>query len=328
MAVKPLVVIAAPPFAKDRDEPFERLKTAGFSVADVRPAVSLSDQTMRLALRDAWALVPGNAPYLGPAVYDLAPRLRVIAKMGAGYDNIDLPAATRHGVLVCYTPGANTAAVADYTLGLILALCRKIPVVDREVRAGRWEKCKGLELAGKRLGLLGVGAIGRAVAVRARGFGLDLIGYDPHWPEEAAAELAIERVSADDLFRKADILSLHCPLTERTRHIVNRRTLSLMKPTALLINTARGGLIDEEALAAALSEQNLAGAALDAFAEEPPGETPLKNLDHVILSPHTAWFTEEATARMTNWVVEQIIAIREGRSPRWPVNPEALDVTA
>lgn len=325
MASKPIVVIAAPPFARGRREPFTRLEEAGFDVIDARPALSLEDDSLRRALEGAWALVPGNAPRLGPGFFELAPRVRLIAKLGAGYDNIDMPEATRRGVLVCTTPGANTGAVADYTLGLILALCRRIPGVDRDVRAGGWEKVKGVELSGKTLGLVGAGAIGRAVAARAAGFGMRLMAYDPWWPEEAAAVLGLVRVELDEVFEKADILSLHCPLTGETRNVVDRRALGLMKPSALLINTARGGLIDEEALAEALSEGRLAGTALDAFAEEPLAvESPLRLSERVILSPHTAWFTEEAMTRMTDWTVDQIISVGQGGRPRHPVNPDVL----
>lgn len=326
MTGRRLIVVAAPPFAMGGKESFERLEKEGFSVVDVRPCASLSDDSLRNPLREAWAFISGNAPYLGPSFYELAPRLRVIAKMGAGYDNIDLRAATNRKVLVCYTPGANTKAVADYTLGLMLALCRRIPMVDRDVRAGQWNKYKGFELAGKTLALLGVGAVGRAVAERAGCFGLRLIGCDPYWPAEEAGELGIVRVELEELFSKADILSLHCPLTEDTRQVINRRSLGRMRSSALLINTARGELVDEEALTEALMNKDLAGAALDAFAEEPLGNTPLKSLENVILSPHTAWFTQEAMARMTDWTVDQIICAGDGRPPKWPINPEVMDL--
>jgi len=324
MAEKPLIAIAAPPFALGREEPFERLEAAGFVVVDIRPLVSLEEDSARRSLAQAWGFVAGNAPHFGAELLALAPELRVIGKMGAGYDNIDLKAATEHGVLVCHTPGVNTSAVADYTMGLILALAREIPTVDRDVRAGRWPKHKGLELGGKTLGLLGVGAIGRAVAERARGFGVRLIGYDPHWPAKHAAQLGLVRVGLEELFQGSDILSLHCPLTRETDQVVNRRTLSRMKPTALLVNTARGELIDERALAEALSNGKLGGAALDAFVREPLGESPLRHLGNVVLSSHTAWFTEEAMIHMTDGIVDQLIEVWEGRPPQWPVNRDVL----
>jgi len=324
MAAKPLIVVAAPPFALGRKEPFERLESAGFAVADIRPSLSPENDAARSSLKRAWGFIAGNAPRLGAEFLEMAPELRVIGKMGAGYDNIDLAAATERGVLVCHTPGVNTSAVADYTMGLILALGRRIPMVDRDVRAGLWTKHKGLELGGKTLGLLGVGAIGRAVAKRARGFEVRLIGYDPHWPSKEAEQLGMPRVGLEDLFQASDILSLHCPLTRETDRVVNRRTLARMKPTALLVNTARGELIDEDALAEALSDHKLGGAALDAFAREPLGESPLRHLENVILSSHTAWFTEEAMIRMTDGIVDQLIEIREGRLPQWPVNRNVL----
>ena len=324
MTTKPLIAIGAPPFAMGREGPFERLESAGFAVTDIRPCTSLADDSIRRSLNQAWGFVAGNAPYLGEEFLRLAPELRVIGKMGAGYDNIDLSAATQRGVLVCNTPGVNTPAVADYTMGLILGLSRGIPMVDRDVRAGRWHKRKGLELGGKTLGLLGVGAIGLAVAQRARGFGVHLIGCDPHWPSEDAARLGIARVDVEALFLDSDILSLHCPLTEETAQVVNRRTLARMKPTALLINTARGELVEEGALAEALADQKLGGAALDAFSREPLGESPLRDLENVLLSSHTAWFTEESMSRMTDGIVDQLIEVLEGRMPGWPVNRDVL----
>jgi len=285
----------------------DRLAREGFEIYDVRPAMSLDDDAFRAPLAEAWGVIAGNMPIFGAELLDLAPNLKIICKMGVGLDNIDVNEAKRRGVLVCNSPGVNTLAVADYAMGLILALARQIVIADAEVRAGRWPKLRGWELNDRTLGLFGLGAIGQAVAVRAKAFGMKVAAHDVVWPEEFAMAQGIEHVAPEELFARADVLSLHCPLLPETRGIINARTLALMKPTALIINTARGGLIDDDALYNALNDGTIAGAGLDAFQHEPLENSPFVELKNVILSPHTAWFTQEAMIRMSESVVEQLI---------------------
>jgi D-3-phosphoglycerate dehydrogenase / 2-oxoglutarate reductase len=248
------------------------------------------------ALADADALVVRSAVQVDDALMAAAPKLRVIGRAGVGVDNIDADAATRRGIVVMNTPGANAIAVAELTLGLMLALGRKLPTANSTMHAGKWEKksLQGTELRGKTLGILGLGRIGLEVARRARAFGMELIGHDPFVSAAIARENGIRLCSTDELFQGSDYLTLHVGLTQQTANIVNERTLAMMKKGARLINCARGELIDEAALAAALKSGQIAGAGLDVFHQEPPKNSPFAELDSVILTPHVAGSTAEA----------------------------------
>jgi D-3-phosphoglycerate dehydrogenase / 2-oxoglutarate reductase len=213
--------------------------------------------------------------------------LRVVVKYGSGMDNIDLEAAQALNVHVSSTPGANARSVAELAIALLLTLARNVALHDRGVREGSWRRLTGVELAGKRLGLIGYGAIGREVARIAQGLDMQVVAHDP-FVEEADVPL----VPLDELYAASDAVSLHLPLTEETRGLVGERELAAMKPTAFLINAARGGLVDEAALADALRSGRLAGAALDGFDAEPLGDSPLRELDNVVLSPHAGAATQ------------------------------------
>jgi D-3-phosphoglycerate dehydrogenase len=225
-----------------------------------------------------------------------APKLRVIGRAGVGVDNIDAEAATRRGIVVMNTPGANAVAVAELTLGLMIALARKMPAANTTMHAGKWEKknLQGSELRGKTLGILGLGRIGLEVAKRARGFGMELAGSDPFVSAAVARENGIALVSVEELFAKADYLTLHVGLTPQTANIINAKTLATMKKGVRIINCARGELVCEADLVAALKSGQVAGAALDVFSEEPPKNSPYAELDNVILTPHIAGSTAEA----------------------------------
>ena len=248
------------------------------------------------AIADADALVVRSAVQVDEALLAHAPKLRVIGRAGVGVDNIDAEAATRHGIVVMNTPGANAVAVAELTIGLMLALARKVPVANATMHAGKWEKksLQGSELRGKTLGILGLGRIGLEVARRARGFGMELIGSDPFVSAAVARENGISLVSVEELFVKADYLTLHVGLTPQTAGIINEKTLATMKKGARIINCARGELVEETALAAALKSGHVGGAALDVFTVEPPKDSPFFGLDNVILTPHIAGSTAEA----------------------------------
>ncbi len=248
------------------------------------------------ALADTDALVVRSAVQVDDALMEKAPKLRVIGRAGVGVDNIDAEAATRRGIVVMNTPGANAVAVAELTIGLMLALARKLPAANASMHAGKWEKknLQGAELRGKTLGILGLGRVGLEVARRARGFGLEIIGSDPFVSAAVAREAGIKLVTLEELIAGSDYLTLHVGLTPQTTGVINAKTLAKMKKGVRIINCARGELIEDEALVAALKSGQVAGAALDVFTVEPPKESPYFALDNVILTPHVAGSTGEA----------------------------------
>ena len=247
-------------------------------------------------IADADGLVVRSAVQVDDALMASAPKLRVIGRAGVGVDNIDAEAATRRGIVVMNTPGANAIAVAELTLGMMLALARQLPRANSTMHSGKWEKksLQGVELRGKKLGVLGLGRVGLEVARRARGFGMEVIGHDPFVSASIARENAIQLVSTDELFEQADYLTLHVGLTPQTTGIINEETLAKMKKGVRIVNCARGELIVEEALAEALKSGQVGGAALDVFHQEPLKDSSFFPLDNVILTPHIAGSTAEA----------------------------------
>ncbi|GBD42574.1 D-3-phosphoglycerate dehydrogenase [bacterium HR40] len=236
------------------------------------------------------------------------PRLKVVGRAGIGVDNIDLDAATELGVVVMNTPFGNAVTTAEHTIALMLALARRIPAADRSTRAGRWEKSKftGIELAGKTLGLIGCGNIGSIVADRAHGLKMRVIAYDPFLAEERARALGVERVGFDELLERADIISLHTPLTEQTRNILSREALARTRRGVRIVNCARGGLVDEQALYELIVAGHVAGAALDVFEHEPARQSPLFALDEVVVTPHLGASTTEAQEKVALQIAEQM----------------------
>ena len=235
-------------------------------------------------------------------------RLKAIGRAGTGVDNIDLEAATRAGVVVMNTPGGNSVAAAELTLALLLALARWVPQANADLRQGRWERKKylGVELAGKVLGVVGLGRIGMEVARRAQSFRMEVLGYDPYVSSQVAADLGVRALPFAELVPQADFLTLHLPLSAETRHLVDAAVLAQMKPGARLINCARGGLIDEAALLAALESGQIAGAALDVFEEEPPRDPRLAAHPHVVCTPHLGASTQEAQERVGTEIAEKM----------------------
>jgi D-3-phosphoglycerate dehydrogenase len=260
------------------------------------------------ALADADALVVRSAVKVGDELLAHAPKLRVIGRAGVGVDNIDTEAATRRGIVVMNTPGANAVAVAELTLALMLALARKLTVANTGMHAGRWEKkqLQGTELRAKTLGILGLGRIGIEVAKRARGFGMEIVGSDPFVSAAVARENGIKLVSQDELFAAADYLTLHVGLTPQTTGVINAKTLATMKKGVRIINCARGELVNEAALVEALKSGQVAGAALDVFPVEPPKDSPYFALDSVILTPHIAGSTAEAQEAVGIQIARQV----------------------
>jgi len=263
------------------------------------------------ALASAHALIVRSETRVTADLLTRAPHLRVIARAGTGVDTIDVPAATRRGIAVMNAPGANTVSAAEHALGLLLALVRHIPWAADSMRRGEWDRKRfeGRELRGKTMAVVGLGRIGGHVTQIARAFGMTVIGHDPFVSAERAAELQVRLLPIEALLRAADVVTLHVALTDETRHLINAERLQLMKPTAFLINTARGELVDEAALADAIRGKKIAGAAIDVFAQEPlPADSPLRGLDRVILTPHLAASTAEAQERVA---LEIATAVRD-----------------
>ncbi|MDX1534265.1 MAG: hydroxyacid dehydrogenase [Thermoplasmata archaeon] len=254
--------------------------------------------------------------------------LRVVGRAGAGVDNIDMEAATERGIPVVNAPGGNSQSVAELTVGLMLSLARHIPEADRTTKSGGWEKgrLRGSELAGKVLGLVGSGRIGTLVAHICQDLGMETVAYDPYVDPVVAQERGIWLADLEQVLGSADFVSVHAALTEETNHMLSGPQLALMKPTAYLLNVARGPIVDEEALVEALESGGIAGAALDVFEKEPPEGSPLLAMDNVVLTPHLGAATEEAQRRTGLLVAEQVTKTLEGEVPDFLVNPEILSV--
>lgn len=259
-------------------------------------------------LRNADGLVVRSATKVTAALLEKAERLRVVGRAGVGVDNIDMDAATHRGVLVMNTPGGNSVSVAEHTLALMLALARSVPQSNASIHAGRWEKssASGTELRGKTLGLVGLGRIGSEVARRARAFEMKVIAHDPYITPAAAREVEVELVSFDDLLRLSDVVSLHLSLSAATEKLIDAAVFAKMKRGARFINCARGEIVEEAALADALRSGQLAGAAVDTFAKEPPKESPLIGLPNLIATPHIAGSTAEAQEEVGTAIAQQV----------------------
>lgn len=246
-------------------------------------------------------------------VIENATDLKVISRYGSGVDRVDLAAAKENGVVVCYTPSVNADAVADLTFALLLGVARKVPMLNRKTREGEWIRSVGFELYGKTFGIIGLGAIGKAAAKRAAGFSMKVLAYDPYINKEYAGANGIISASFDDIVKEADFISLHLPLTDESRNIIGAEVMKKMKKGAVIINTARGGLIDESAAYELLKSGHLGGLGLDAFELEPPGPSPLFTLDNVVVTPHTGAHTAEAISAMAELSVTNLIDVLSGK---------------
>jgi len=272
----------------------------------------LSEDELIPLLNGCDGCIAGLDPF-NRKVIERAKTLKVISRYGAGIDNVDLAAAKEHNITVCNTPGVNAEAVADLAFGLMLCLARRLPFLDRSTREGKWDRSIGTELYQKTIGILGLGAVGKAVARRAAGFSMKILACDPALDAAYAQEHGIVSVSLDKLIHESDILSLHLPLKADTRHIISSNLMSKMKKGALIINTARGGLIDEIAACVLLRSGHLGGVGLDVYENEPPHHSPLFALDNVVFTPHTAARTVEATAGMASISVQNLINVLSGK---------------
>jgi lactate dehydrogenase-like 2-hydroxyacid dehydrogenase len=292
----------------------------------------LTRQELLKAVAGADALVTLLHDRIDGEVLDAAgPQLRVVGNMAVGYDNVDVAAATERGVVVTNTPGVLTDATADLAVALMLAVTRRLGEAERLVRSGhRWSWdmffMLGSGLSGKTLGVVGLGGIGRAVAERALAFGLQIVYAGPRRaPAEVESALGgARRLPLEDLLRDSDLVTLHCPLTPETRHLIDADALALMRPSAYLVNTARGPVVDESALVEALRSGALAGAGLDVYEDEPEVHPGLLELENVVLLPHLGSATVETRSAMAKLAAENAIAVLDGRAPTTPINPEVL----
>ena len=286
---------------KISDRGVQLLKETGWNI------VQTTKETLGAELADADALIVRSATKVTPELLGKAPKLRVVGRAGVGVDNIDLDEATKRGVLVMSTPGGSSVSVAEHTFALLLALVRQVPKFDASVREGKWEKSSsGAEVRGKTLGLVGLGRIGSEVAIRADAFDMRVLAFDPFISESAAQEMDVELVSMDKLLAESDVISLHTAVTPQTKHMINAEAIAKMKKGVRILNAARGELINEADLAAALESGHVAGAGLDVFAEEPPKNSPVVGLPNVICTPHVAGSTAEAQEELGNQVAVQV----------------------
>ncbi len=302
----------------------EPLEAAGFAV---EKKTGLSTEDLRAALADCEGLIVRSETKVTAELMDYAKQLRVVGRAGVGVDNIDVPAATARGIVVMNAPDGNTMTTAEHTLALLMALARRTPQAVASLKAGRWERKRfiGVELQGKTLGVVGLGRIGRVVASRARGFGMNIVAFDPFIAPEQARDLEIEISTLEDVLARADFLTIHTPLTADTRGLIGRDAFARMKQGVRVINCARGGLVDERALLEAIKEGKVAGAALDVFETEPPPEDhPLLQREEVIATPHLGASTTEAQEGVAFTVAEQMRDFLLTGALRGAVNVPAL----
>src|SRR5262245_51556477 len=301
------------------------LRNAGFELVYPKRRAQMVEAELIEALSGVKAVVAGSEPYTR-RVLDAQPQLKVIARAGVGYDAVDVVTATERGIAVSITPNTNQDAVAEHTFALILALAKDIVPQHQGTVAGHWPRKANLPLRGRTLGIAGLGRIGKAVAIRGRCFGMKLLAYEPFPDHAFLKQYVVELVSFERLLAESDYLSLHMPATAESRQLINRASLAKMKPTAFFVNTARGALVNEADLVEALKNNRIAGAAIDVFEEEPPGDHALFHMDNVVVTPHAAGVDLQSRDDMALSAAQAIISLSRGD---WPaekvVNPAARE---
>ena len=322
--MNPTVVIAYPGFG-DIEIEKEILSTINVQVEHVG---NLDTEEAREAARQADVLMVTIQPVPTDLIQSMQ-RCRLICRVGTGLDAIDIPAATERGIWVTYAPDYSIDEVSTHAIALVLVQARGLAGLLGTTRQGIWDAAAGgvlYRFSEQTLGVIGCGRIGQATAVKGRGLGLDVIVYDPYVDAAAMAELGVRVVDLETLLRTADYISLHSPLTEETRHLMNAETLAMMKPTAYLVNAARGGLIDEDALLAAVQHGQIAGAALDVLAVEPvAADHPFLQEERILLTPHAGWYSEESKVDVRVQGAEEVVRVLRGERPRAPVNQLATN---
>ncbi len=313
------VVVTARSFGEGSDEPLAMLRRAGCEVIKSPWDRPLKSEELAELIGEADALIVGNDRVDAQAI-GAAPRLKVISRYGVGVDNVDLGAASARGIVVTNTPGANDNSVADLAMALILACARRIPAAVGLVREGQWKRVMGAEIWQKTLGVIGTGRIGKGVVRRARGFDMRVICYDVIRDERWAEANQATYAALEELLPQADFVTLHVPLLPSTSHLIGSRELGLMKRSAYLVNTSRGGIVDEEALYQALISGRLAGAALDVLEKEPGTDSPLCQLDNVLVTAHIGGYTQDAVRNMGVRAAQNVIDVLSGEGSRFAVN--------
>jgi len=293
---------------------------------DIKPG--LTPEELISTIGDYDALVVRSQTKVTAKVIEAGKKLQVIARAGVGVDNIDVDEATRRGIVVVNAPTSNTISAAEHTIALMLALARHIPQANAVLKSGVWRRSDfmGTEVRNKTLGIIGLGKVGSEVARRARGLEMKLIAHDPFIPVDRARNLQVKLTHLEQLLKEADFITLHAPLTSSTKGLISAKELALVKPTARIINTARGGLIDEKALAKAVKEKKIAGAAIDVFSTEPATESVLFESDKIIVTPHLGASTTEAQAMAAKDVAEQVVDVLKGQPVRYAVNAPSTAV--
>jgi D-3-phosphoglycerate dehydrogenase len=297
---------------------------------EVEVRTGLSADELRAAIGEFDALIVRSQVDVDAALIAAGSRLQVIGRAGVGVDNVDLDAATRAGITVVNAPTGNTIAAAEHTLALLLALARRVPAADASVRRGEWARgpLQGVQLRGRTLGIIGLGKIGMAVAERTRALGMTLLGSDPYVTAEQAALRGVELVELGRLLERSDAVTVHVPLSRATTGLIDARAIARMKPGAFVLNVARGGIVDEAAVAAALHEGRLGGAGIDVFEAEPPTGSPLLDAPNTVLTPHLGASTAEAQIAVAEEIAEQVLDVLDGRPARYAVNAPLLSAEA
>ena len=317
------VAVTAIALTKEPNAVTETLRERGYEVRTLQTSTPTPADLIEL-LGGTCGIIAGSE-LLSREVLEQCPNLRVISRNGVGYDAVDLDAATDLGIVVAYVPDAMVEAVADLALGLLLAVGRRISECDAAMKRGEWLRVGGADVSGRTLGLVGTGRIGMAVARRARAFNMRLIGYDPYPNPLFLEELGGNYGTLDEVLEAADFVTLHVPLSASTRTLIGAVQLRQMKRTAYLINTARGALVDEQALYEALQGGEIAGAALDVFSKEPPDPHPLWSLPNVVATPHVAAFTPRTVERMGRAALANLLTALEGQRPEHVANPAVYE---
>lgn len=300
------VLVTPRSFGKTDPGLFTRLAVAGLEIVRNETGAILNQESMCRLIAPCSGVILGVDP-LGAEVLAHAPLLKAISKYGVGLDNIDLEACKKRGIKVSRAVGANSDAVADYAFALMLAVARRVVQIDRRCHERDWSKVTTSDVYGKTLGIIGLGAIGQRVARRARGFEMRILAADPHWNAEFASQLGVARADIDKICAEADFITLHCNLDENSKNIIGARELGLMKKSAILVNTSRGGLIDEAALLDALKNERIYGAGLDVFENEPPENPEWYELNNLVMGSHCSASTKNAVERMGSMAVDNLL---------------------
>lgn len=323
MASKTLLITARS-FGKVNPAHIARLREEGFAVLEFRESPDMDRKQLEDTLPDIQTWVVSSYR-IDDAVLSKGERLRLIIKHGIGVDNIDIPAATRRDILVMNTPQVNPLAVADLAMALLLSFTRRVVEAHLNVVSGNWNQFLGTGVYGKTLGIIGLGRIGLGVADRAKGFGMTLVGFDPYVGEQVRMQRDdISVVDLETLLRTSDFISLNVPLSDETVGLIGRSALQQMKPSAIVVNTSRGRIVDEDAMYEALRDQRVAGYATDVFEKEPPVGSPLLTLPNVLCTSHIGWYTKESMKLLGDQVVDSVLAVYGGVTPGNILNPEVL----